>query len=219
MPPRKKLAKVIASNQKDIRSWVKDNRIVISKDKTNVSNIGKTISESSLALLKENKIIKTGFIDLSKNNVSEQIKAEIEHQIVERCDKAIWEHKRKKMKLYIERRFYRMYDYKKEKLSLWEIRSIEDFNRFPQSRVRIDVPFEQITWDQFIYSNVIYLTVSNIKLNQGKNFVIDDKLVLAHMELFYMNYMNNRGRKIPFKSRMEFYKLKPGLKLDCKFYI
>lgn len=214
MPPRKKKV-VIESNQKDIRSWVKDNRIVISEDKTNVSNIGKTISESSLALLKETNIIKTGFIDMSKNNVAEELKAEIERQIVERCDKAIWAYKRKRIKSYIEKRFYRLYDYKKEKLSLYQIRLIEDFDRFPEPRVRINVPFEKVTWDQFIYSNVIDLSVYNIQKQMGVDFEIDDELLLEHLELFYLNYLNNRGRKIPFRNQMEFYELKPGLKLDC----
>lgn len=214
MPPRKKKV-VIESNQKDIRSWVKDNRIVISEDKTNVSNIGKTISESSLALLKEINIIKTGFIDMSKNNVAEELKAEIERQIVERCDKAIWGYKRKRIKSYIEKRFYRLYDYKKEKLSLYQIRLIEDFDRFPEPRVRINVPFEKVTWDQFIYSNVIALSVYNIQKQMGVNFEIDDELLLEHLELFYLNYLNNRGRKIPFRNQMEFYELRPELKLDC----
>lgn len=214
MPPRKKKV-VIESNQKDIRSWVKDNRIVISEDKTNVSNIGKTISESSLALLKEINIIKTGFIDMSKNNVAEELKAEIERQIVERCDKAIWGYKRKRIKSYIEKRFYRLYDYKKEELSLYQIRLIEDFDRFPEPRVRINVPFEKVTWDQFIYSNVIALSVYNIQKQMGVNFEIDDELLLEHLELFYLNYLNNRGRKIPFRNQMEFYELRPELKLDC----
>lgn len=204
------------SNQKDIRAWVKDKRLIISN--TNVSNIGTKISESTLSILYKNKIIKNGFIDMLKNNVAEELKIEIERQIIERCDKEIYEHKRRKMKYYIEKRFYRLFDYKKMKLSDKTIRSAEDYDKFPEPRIIIDVPFEKITWDQFIYSNVIHLTVYNIKEKKGINFEITDEHLLDYLQQFYENYLNNRGRKIPFRNKIEFYQIKPGTKIDCKFY-
>lgn len=209
---------VIKPNQRDIRSYTKDTRIVISEDKTNVSNIGKEISESSLLLLKENKLIKNVFIDMTKKNVAQQLKEEIERQIVSICDKKIWDYQRKKMKSYIERRFYKMYDYKKEKLSAYQIRSPEDYDKFLEPRKRITVPWNELTWDQFIYSNMINLTVHFFKLRlvDHPNAELNDELMLSHLESYYKNCVNNGARKIPFRSLIEFYEMNPGCEVDFR---